>query len=105
MKLSMARVSVSSCSPHTSSSMLLARHRLALALDQVAQQVGLHQREWKHLVAHVQFQQVEVDRLVVERERIVLAARGAAMRGTPATRGGAAGRGYGQSGSPARKAW
>ena len=49
MKLSMARVSVSSCRPQTSSS-IFARTGWFMP-DQIAQDVGLHQSERKHLAA------------------------------------------------------
>src|SRR5579871_199446 len=44
----------------------LARHRLSFALDQVLQDVRFHQGQRKYLVAHVQLQQVEMDRLFSE---------------------------------------
>ena len=68
MKLSMARVSVSSCRPQTSSSMVLRETGLPSWLDQVAQQVRLHQRQRKYLSPHAQLQQVEVHGLVAEGE-------------------------------------
>src|ERR1017187_8860538 len=83
MKLSMARVSVSSCRPHTSSNMALrdtgrpsyrygfARYRPALIPDEVAKQVGFHQGERKDLLAHAQLEQVELHRFFAERKGII----------------------------------
>ena len=50
MKLSIARVSVSSCTRHTCSSNSLREDDAALVQHQVAQQVALHQREANRLV-------------------------------------------------------
>ena len=66
MKLSIARVSVSSCRPQTSSSIVLRDTGLPFVPDEVAQQVRLHQRQREDLPAHAQLELVEVHRFVAE---------------------------------------
>src|SRR5580704_18082557 len=46
----------------------LPRHRLSFVLDQVAEDVGFHERQRKYLIANADLEQVEVYRYVAERE-------------------------------------
>ena len=60
-----ARVGVFAHAPHVLEHRL-ARDGLAFVRDQVAQQVGLHQRQRQRALADAQLQRVEVDRLAGE---------------------------------------
>ena len=72
MKLSIARVSVSSCRSHTSSRIALRDTGRPDVLDQVLKQVALHLRELIRLLADVQLQRLEVQRLAGKRQLLVL---------------------------------
>ena len=61
MKLSIARVSVSSRTPHDLLEDVLPRDDLALALDEEAQQVGLHERQRGNAVVAPDLQCREID--------------------------------------------
>ncbi len=66
MKLSMARVSVSSRRPQTSSRMDFRETFLPIILNQVAQQLGFHEGELNRGVTGAEFKVAEVDCLAVE---------------------------------------
>ena len=66
MKLSMARVSVSSWTRHTSSRIVFAGDDLAFALGEVAEEVGLHEGEVGGAVGGDELKGVEADGAVVE---------------------------------------
>src|SRR5712675_3776873 len=62
-----ARVSVLMEAPHLIQH-ALSRYWLPFMLDQVPQNVHFHQREWKHLASHPQFERRKVDRFIAEGE-------------------------------------
>ena len=71
MKLSIARVSVSSWTAQTSSKHRLPRHRLPFVINQVAQQVDLHQGQRQRPIANPQLLLgVEANHLAGEREPV-----------------------------------
>jgi len=66
MKLSMARVSVSSCKPRFFENLLAERRARRCAPDGAA--VRFHEREMNNATGGAQFERAEVDGLAVERK-------------------------------------
>ena len=72
MKLSMARVSVSSRRSHTSSRMDLRDTVRPLFLNQMTQKLSLHQSEMDGRGLRLQLQSLEIDRFSIERKYLVV---------------------------------
>ena len=72
MKLSIARVSVSSCRSQTSSRIAFLETALPAFFNEVLQQVAFHLRQLILLFADVQLERFEIELLPRERDLFVL---------------------------------